>query len=76
MCTSGDSGVGADEGNGLSWLENEAVLSPWVMGGGGHRIWTVENAEEGNTAEDKCLSCTKGVRRVTASSIHQTEEMA
>lgn len=70
MCTSGDSGAGADEGRGLSGLENEAVLSPWAVGGSEHRIWTLENAEEGNTAEGKCLSCTKGVMRVTASSIH------
>lgn len=73
MCTSGDSRAGADEGRGLSWLKDKAALSPWAVGGGGHRIWTLENAEEGNTAEEKCPSCTKGIRRVTALLIHQTE---
>lgn len=46
------------------------------MGGGGPRILRLENSEEGNMAEAKCLTCTKGFMSLTATSAQQSEEMA
>lgn len=31
----------------MSWLKNLAVLSPWALGRGRHRVLKLENAEEG-----------------------------